>query len=276
MELTDRNYHSPKARMEYMGYSQFKDFLDCEKQALARAKGEIEDKSSPALLFGSYVDNYFSKEVPMDEFCAAHHEMFTKQGAFKSDFRNIDAVIGAIEGDELLSKYLGGEHQVIMTGEIAGVRFKIKIDAYHPGSCIVDQKIVKDMGDVWIEEIGDDGRRRNSKVDFIMAWRYDLEGAIYQEIERQWHLRETGEDRRLPFVLAVTTKEDVPDKALIELDQDILDAALAEVIEKAPRFDAIKRGEEQPRGCGRCPVCRKGKMLTGVFSYKKMFHAEEE
>jgi len=276
MELTNENYHSTEARKEYMGYSQFKDFLTCEKQALAKVNGEVEDKTSPALLFGSYIDNYFSKEIPMDKFVAKHQEMFTKQGAFKADFKNIESVISTIEGDELLSKYLGGEHQVIMTGKIAGVKFKIKIDSYHPNKVIVDQKIMKDMKDAWVEERDEDGEKRNVKKNFVMAWRYDLEGAIYQEIERQTHLRETGEDRKLPFVLAVTTKEDAPDKELIQIDQDVLDKALAEVIEKAPRFDAIKRGEIEPKGCGDCNVCRKEKKLTGVFPYKKLFHLEEE
>lgn len=276
MELTNENYHSTEARKEYMGYSQFRDFLTCEKQAIAKVNGEVEDKTSPALLFGSYVDNYFSKEIPMDEFVAKHQEMFTKQGALKADFKNIESVISTIEGDELLSKYLGGEHQVIMTGKIAGVKFKIKIDSYHPNKVIVDQKIMKDMKDAWVEERDEDGEKHNVKKNFVMAWRYDLEGAIYQEIERQTHLRETGEDRKLPFVLAVTTKEDAPDKELIQIDQDVLDKALAEVIEKAPRFDAIKRGEIEPKGCGDCNVCRKEKKLTGVFPYKKLFHLEEE
>lgn len=276
MELTNENYHSTEARIQYMGYSQFKNFLDCEKKALAIVNGEIEDKSSPALLFGSYVDNYFSKEIPMDMFIAQHQEMFTKQGTLKSDYKNVETVIKTIEEDELLLKYLSGEHQVIMTGVIAGVPFKIKIDSYHSNSCIVDQKIMKDMDDVWIEVFDEDGMVRKVKLNFVMAWRYDLEGAIYQEIERQNHLRLTGEDRKLPFVLAVTTKEDVPDKELIRIDQDILDKALDEVIEKAPRFAAIKRGEIEPKGCGRCDVCRKERKLTGVFSFKKRFHIDEE
>ena len=276
MELTNENYHSLEMKMEYMGYSQFKDFLSCERQALARIKGEIEEKSSPALLFGSYVDNYFSKEIPMDTFVSQHPEMFTKQGTLKSDFKNIESVIKTIENDELLYKYLSGEHQVIMTGVIAGVKFKIKIDSYFPDKVIVDQKIMKDMKDVWVEVVDEDGNKRNVKMDFIMAWRYDLEGAIYQEIERQNYLKEHGIDRKLPFVLAVTTKEDVPDKELIEIDQDILDKALEEVIEKAPRYAAIKRGEIEPSGCGECDVCRLNKKLTGVFSYKTLFKIEEE
>ena len=288
MELTNENYHSKEARMEWMGYSQFKDFLKCEKYALAKIKGEIGDETSPALSFGSYVDNYFSHEIPMDQFTAMHPEMFTKQGTFKSDFKAIDDVIATIKGDELLMKYLGGEHQVIMTGEIAGVKFKIKIDSYHPNSVIVDQKIMKDMKDVWVEVADEDGLKRNVKLNFIEAWRYDLEGAIYQEIERQYcqtwakehgvelDMGKRDEKGRLPFVLAVTTKESAPDKALIKIDQDILDKALAEVVEKAPRFAAVKRGEIEPEGCGDCEVCRRGKKLTGVFSYKKIFHIDDE
>ena len=276
MELTNENYHGTEARKEYMGYSQFKDFCACEKEALARVNGEIEDKSSPALLFGSYVDNYFSHEITMDEFIVRHPEMFTQKGTLKSDYKNVEKVISTIEGDELLMKYLGGEHQVIMTGKIAGVKFKIKIDSYHPDKVIVDQKIMKDMKDVWVEVPDESGGTRNVKLNFVMAWRYDLEGAIYQEIERQNHLERTGVDRKLPFVLAVTTKEDAPDKALIEIDQDVLDDALKEVIEKAPRFDAIKRGEIEPTGCGSCEICRSQKKLTGVFPYKKMFHIDEE
>lgn len=269
MELTNENYHSTEARMEYMGYSQFVDFLICPKQALARVKGEIEDKSSAALLFGSYVDNYFSKEIPMEQFVAQHPEMFTKQGTLKSDFKNVDNVIKAIEEDDILLKYLGGQHQVIMTGVIAGVKFKIKVDAYHEGKCIVDQKIVKDMQPVWVEVVDDYGEVRNVKMNFIKAWRYDLEGAIYQEIVYQ----NTG--KKLPFILAVTTKEDVPDKALINIDQKYLDAALEEVKEKAPRFAAIKRGEIVPDGCGRCDVCRKEKKVTGVFDYSRLFERED-
>ena len=97
MELTNENYHGIEARKEYMGYSQFKDFLSCEKQALARINGEIEEKSSPALLFGSYVDNYFSKEISMDEFVLQHPEMFTKQGTFKSDYKNIEKRVAFFE-----------------------------------------------------------------------------------------------------------------------------------------------------------------------------------
>ena len=267
--LTNENYHSKDARVRYMGSSMFKNFLKCEKEALMLIKGEIEEKSSTALLFGGYVDAYFSNEL--DTFVAEHPDMFTKQGTLKSDFKNAETVIKAIEDDPMLMKYLDGEKQVIMTGEIEGVPFKIKMDAYHPNKLIVDQKIMRDLEPVWIEKDG-----YNVKVDFVEAYRYDIQGAIYQEIERQNHLRETGEDRKLPFVLAVTTKEDVPDKLLMKIDQEYLDLALAEVKEKAPRYWAIINGEIEPVGCGRCGACKKDKKVTGVMSYKTLYKEKEE
>lgn len=262
-ELNNNNYHSVEMRKKYMGSSQLKAFKKCEKEALAQVNGEIEEKSSEALLFGSYVDAYFSNEL--EEFTKKHPEMFNnKTGELKAAFKNVENVIQTIKGDENLLKMLSGQHQVIMTGEIAGVPFKIKIDSYHPGKYIVDQKIMRDMEPVWIEEDG-----KNIKTDFIDAFGYDAQGAIYQEVVRQ----NTG--LTLPFILAVTTKEESPDKALINIDQEYLDAALEEVKELAPRFQAIKNGTIKPCGCGKCAVCRKTKKVLGIQSYKKLFHNDE-
>ena len=263
--LTNENYHSPEARQRYLGASSFKEFQKCEVMALAKARGEYEEKSSDALLTGSYVDAYFSGE--MDEFLAKHPEIFTKQGTLLAKYKVAEDVIKAIEEDEMLMKYLDGQKQVIMTGEIEGVPFKIKMDAYHPGKLIVDQKVMKDMDDVWVEQNG-----RNVKVDFITAYRYDIQGAIYQFIESQ-----NSEDHKmLPFVLAVTTKEECPDKELIKIDQEYLDAALEEVKAKAPRYWDILNGKIEPVGCGHCPACRAKKKITGVMSYKRLFKEKEE
>lgn len=259
MELTNENYHSVEARKAYMGSSQFKDFLVCPKQALAKINGELEEKSSEALLFGSYVDAYFSNEL--NEFVPKHPEMFNaRTGELKSNYANIDKVIQAIETDELMMKYLSGDHQCIMTGIIAGVPFKIKIDSFFKDQVIVDQKVMKDLKPVWIDD--EDGHRR--LVNFVEAYRYDIQGAIYQEVVRQ----NTG--KKLPFVLAVTTKENAPAKGLFKIDQEDLDKALAEVVEKAPRFQQMKLGLIEPTGCGECEVCRKSQKVTGVRSFHEL------
>ena len=80
----------------------------------------------------------------------------------------------------------------------------------------------------------------------------------------------------MPFILAVTTKEDNPDKALIQIDQYYLDKALKVVEDLAPRFDLIKQGVVPPQGCGRCPSCRKDLKVSGVISYEELFNKVRE
>ena len=259
MELNNENYFSPEANLEYMSASQFKDFMKCEKDAIAKIIGETFEEPSKAMLVGSYVDAYFSGE--MDEFKVKNPQIFKKDGTLLKDFEKANEIIAAIESDELLMQYLNGKHQVIMTGEINGVKFKIKVDSLLP-DCIVDQKIMSSIQElIWVEKDG-----RNVKVDFVEAFGYDIQGAIYQEIVRQ----NTG--KKLPFVLAVTTKEENPDKALIEIDQYYLDKALKLVQELAPHYELVKQGVVKPVGCGKCPSCRIGLKVTGVVSYETLFN----
>lgn len=262
--LTSENYHLPEARKHYLGSSMFKEFLKCEVMGLAKVNGEFEEKQTTALLVGSYVDAYFSGEL--EQFKNEHPEIFnSKTGALKADFVQADEIIKFIEADEILLKYLSGDHQKIMTGTIAGVPFKIKMDSYHPGKVIVDQKVMKDMEPVWNDE-------KHAYVDFVENFGYDIQGAIYREIEAQ-----NSEDHKpLPFVLAVATKEDVPNKELFEIEPEYLDVALDLVKAKAPRFWDIIQGKTAPVGCGHCPACRKIKKITGVMSYGRLFKEKEE
>ena len=215
-----------------------------QQKLYCKVNGEIEETPSPAMLFGSYVDAYFSGTL--EQFKIDTPQLFKKDGTLYKDYEKVNDVIAAIESDELMMQALSGKHQVIMTGEIAGVKFKIKIDSLLP-TAIVDQKIMSSYKElIWVERNG-----RNVKVDFVDAYGYDIQGAIYQEIVRQ------NIGKQLPFILAVTTKEENPDKALINIDQYWLDKALQFVVENAPHFDLVKQGVIQPVGCGRCPSCRK-------------------
>ena len=262
MELTNENYFSQQANMEYMSASQFKDFMECEKMALAKAKGEYVEEPSKAMLVGSYVDAYFSNE--MEQFKEENPQIFKKDGTLLKDFEKANDIIKVIESDEMLMKYLGGKKQVVMVGEIKGVKFKIKIDSLLPYA-IVDQKIISSINErVWVEENG-----RNVKVDFVRAHGYQFQGAIYQEIVRQ------NIGHRLPFILAPTTKEENPDKALIEIDQKYLDKALKIVEENCERFDLIKKGIIDPNECGHCAVCRKDKKVERIMSYETLFGLED-
>ena len=262
MELNNKNYFSTESNMEYMSASQFKDFLKCEKEALAKCNGELVEEKSSALLFGGYVDAYFSNEL--EEYKRDNPDMFnSKTGELKAPFKNIEEVISAITSDELMMKFLNGQKQVIMVGEINTVPFKIKVDALHK-DMIVDQKIMSSIDELyWNEE-------KHKRCDFVEQFGYAIQGAIYQEIVRQ----NTG--KRLPFILAITTKEENPNKMLMQIDQEYLDQALELVRDYAPHYDLIKKGIVEPQGCGHCPTCRKGLKVKGIVSYKNYFNKVEE
>lgn len=252
MILTNDNYHSPEASMEYCGASQFKAFLKCPAKALAKIKGEYVEEQTEALLVGSYIDAYFSEE--MDDFKAKHPEILKRDGTLKNEYVKAEQIIAFIENDPQMKKSLSGQHQVIMTGKIAGVPFKIKIDSYFPDKLIVDQKVMRDMEPVWNDE-------EHCYENFVEHWSYNIQGAIYQEIVYQ----NTG--KRLPFVLSVVTKEKIPSKALLRIDQEDLDLALDEVKHYAPIFDKMKKGLIPVEKCGKCDYCKETTMVTKVVSY---------
>ena len=263
LKLTNDNYYSQKANMDYMSVSQWKDFNECEVMAIAKLTGEYQEEPSKAMLVGSYVDAYFSNE--MDKFKQENPQIFKKDGTLLKDFEKANEIIKVIEDDPLMMEYLSGEHQVIMVGEISGVPFKIKIDSLLPYA-IVDQKIMASIKElIWRY---DTDLKKNRQFDFVEAYGYDIQGGVYQCIVEQ----NTG--KKLPFILAPTTKEDKPDKALIQIDQEFLDLALKRVLETAPRYQAIKMGLVNPVGCGNCPACRMKKKLTKVVSYKELFDKE--
>ena len=250
--LTSENYFSPENELFYMGSSQFKNFQKCEAAALAELRGEYKRETTDALLVGSYVDAHF--EGTLDIFKAQHPEIFKKDGELKVQYKQAEKMIQRAERSELFMQFMSGEKQLIMTGEIAGVPFKIKIDSYVPGKCINDLKTIKDFQLIWNPE-------KKQRQHFINYWGYDLQGAIYREIVRQ----NTG--KTLPFFISAITKEAEPDLDVLWVPDDDLDSALEVVTSLAPRFQKLKNGELQPQRCGHCDYCRFTKVLTAPRNY---------
>ena len=251
IQLTSENYFSQQANLEYMSCSQFKSFCDCEERTLADIAGDYKRDSSTALLVGSYVDANF--EGTLDVFKAQHPELFKRDGTLKADYVQAESIIQRVENDKLFMKYMAGEKQVIMTGKIAGVPYKIKIDSYHPNKAIVDLKVVKDFEKLWNDT-------EKQKQSFIRYWGYDIQGAVYQEIVYQ----NTG--KRLPFYIAAATKENEPDIRIIQITQNYLDEAMQVVKTNLPRIIRVKNGETKPDKCDTCDCCRHNRILTRPIS----------
>lgn len=251
MKITAENYFSQKAEMEYFGSSQIRNFMDCESKTMARIRGDFVEEKSTALLVGSYVDAHF--EGSLDVFIAQHPEILTRNGSLRSDYIYADYIIQRIERDEMFMRYMSGECQKIMTGELFGHQWKIKIDAYHPGKAIVDLKVMRDFEPIWVDGQG--------KIPFVEAWGYDYQGFIYQAIE----------GHKLPFIIAGATKQKPePDLALISVPDDALEVAGEIIKASIDRFAAIKAGEIEPARCGVCEWCRRTKVITGIIDYREM------
>lgn len=250
--LTSENYFSAENNLKYMGVSQFKRFEECEALALAELKGEYERETTTALLVGSYVDAHF--EGTLDIFQAKHPEIFTKQGTLKAEYKQAEYIIQRVERDKAFMAAMSGEKQKIMIGTIADVPFKIKIDSFLSDR-IVDLKVMRDFKFMYKNECG--------KVNFIEAWGYDIQGAVYQEIVRQ------NIGVKLPFGLAAVTKEKESDLLLIDIPQDKLDAALALVEANVGRYNDLKHGISEPINCGHCDYCKFTKELNGFMSMEE-------
>lgn len=240
MILTNENYFSKEASMEYAGVSQFKAFEECEAEGLAKAKCEFDEEKTVALLVGSYVDAHF--EGTLDIFKAQNPQIFTQKGELKADYKRANEIINRIENEPEFMAYLSGQKQVIMTGAIENVPVKIKIDSYFPDDKIVDLKIMKDFDPVW---------KDGCKLPWFEAWGYDLQAAVYQEIVRQ----NTG--KQLPFYIAAATKEKrATDIQGLFIPQEFLDERLSYFKGMIRHYDNIKKGIEQPIRCGKCDYCK--------------------
>ena len=275
--LTESNYYSAEMNWKYMSASQFKAFKKCESAALAELRGEWGRKETTALMVGSYVDAYFSNEL--EQFKAAHPELYKRDGTLKADFQQAQVIADRLNRDELARMLLSGKHQIIKTGKIAGVWYKTKADSLltsrqveaickkfpqvkdlvpFGGAMIVDLKCMKDFKPIWDEDI-------HEKVSFVNYWGYDIQGAIYQKIDK----------RMAPFVIVGVTKEAEPDITAIHIPDEDLACALDEVELLSPRYAAIKRGDIAPVGCGKCAYCRSVKRLEGITHFQKINFMEE-
>lgn len=248
MQLTQANYYSVKGNEVYFSVSQFKDFMKCPAMAMAKLRGEYDEEFGRALLLGSYVDEMLTGtcESQMEFLEENRGDLFKKNGVPYADVVQAIETIDRIRKQPLMMKYLTGEHQVIMTGEIEGVPFKIKMDSYKAGEYIADLKYMKSL------------RSPNLFEPMVKYWGYDTQAAVYQEIVRQ----NTGE--KLPFLFVVATKEDPAHLAVGEISQWNMDEALATVRKHIVHFQKIKTGELEAERCEDygCDYCTTTKILT--------------
>lgn len=274
MELNSLNYYSNEADLEYMSCSQIDEFKTCEAAALARIQGRYTPKKSQALLVGSYFHTYMEGKSAHEAFLKENFDDVFKTKLDKQTGEKIitgkyaaydeaDRLIQFAERDPVIRDLIEreGEVEKIMTGMLFGVYpWKIRIDKYFPDTrIIIDWKTTASIRDLqWDSE-------RGERVSFIENFGYIRRAAIYSEIEKQY----TGKSTVPPFFLVCISKQNPPDKEIINLThqqryemelENLHDGTLA-------RIKNIKDGLTLPKRCGVCEYCRATKRLTNVLNY---------
>lgn len=256
MELTKDNYFSTEANNEYCSASQYKDIIGfpvipgCESRALARLRGEYEEEQSKALLIGSILDAFW-EGVRGDELTELFPDCISTRGAtkgqLKAEYQQAIQLYERTYKDEKFRQYMEGDKQTIMTGEIEGLKFKIKMDSFD-GRRITDLKTTENADQDFRIYVKDSGE----KLPFYLAWGYDTQLAIYREIARQ----NTGEI--YPCYIAAVDKKPHPKPVLIYMEPQLLDDALESVRQNCNRIILLKSGEIEPSRCesDKCNYCR--------------------
>lgn len=260
--LTSDNYYSSEANLEYMSCSQYKDFMKCQAMAMAKLRGWTEP-TGDVLLVGSYVHSW--AEGTLDKFISEHPEIISSKGPtkgqLKAQFHQAVQMIETMKNDKAIMFLLNAESEVIMTAEFAGCLWKIRIDKYNPKEgYIADIKTCESLS----KRYWDDEYRMY--LNFVEAFRYTTQMAIYCEIERL----ATGRDKWLEPLLMAVTKEDPPDKAIINFDSDRLTAELDEIKMNMPEILEVKAGKREPRRCEKCRYCRETKKITKFIHYSEL------
>jgi len=233
-----------------MSVSSYKKYKHCE-YAGTKPFGE----PTPSMLIGSYVDAWI--EGTLDEFREEHPNIYSSRGKtkgmLKSEFKLAEEICRYIENDKVFMQFMSGDKQTVMTGEIEGVPFKIKMDSYSKGVAINDLKVMADVTN-----------RRGEFIDFITPWGYDIQMACYQEIVYQ----NTGE--RLPTFICAVEKKKPLNSAIVQIPQYHLDAVLFEVKQRVERYYQIRQGLIIPDRCGKCKTCISEQTETKIMTLEDL------
>jgi hypothetical protein len=275
--LQKDNYYSQEADKRYFSCSQYESFLQCEAAAMAKIYGTYQPKETDALIVGKYFHAYFEGKEEFEEFKQANFDEIFKTKTDKKSgeviitgkyakFEAADIMIQTAENDPKIQELIAfkGENEKVMEGKLFGIYpWKIRLDKYvsDPFRLIIDWKTV---ADIWKNDYNIKTGQRES---FVVNYGYLMRAAVYTEIEKQF----TGKDTDAPFWLVCISKQDPPDKEIINLShRQALDFQLEEMRENMLKISAIKKGVLRPKRCGHCEYCRMTKRITDVIDYWKL------
>ena len=267
MKVTEKNYYDNATNMEFCSASQYLDFIGrpaipgCEARAMATLRGEYKPETSKAMLIGSIVDALWegaTTEELVDRFPDCVSSRGATKGQIKSEYAQAIQLFERSSKDEMFRKYMSGEKQSIMVGEIEGLKFKIKMDSYFEGAAIVDLKTTQDShpNHRYYDKM------TGQRLPFYLWFDYPTQLSIYREIVRQ------NSGSVLPCFIAAIDKKPHPRPEVIQIEDILLDNALEEVKRNCQKIIMLKNGEIDPIRCDSddCDYCRDTYVCKGITS----------
>lgn len=268
VELTQENYYQDTSRLSYSRYKRYK---QCQAKAYAVDNGIwVEERDETPLLLGNYVHSYFESPEAHEKFMAENgNKLLAKtgknKGNLKSDFIIGDKMIESLKDDDGFNRLYHGyssdkvEKEMIVYGEIEGVPVKGKLDSVNLSrGYFVDLKTMKS---IYSEEWNSDLRKRvPAAVNNILNFGYHGQLALYRELLKQMT------DKEFRPLIVAASKENVPDKDILKIDEDWLVEGLGNLKADIVEVWDVIQGKQKPKSCGHCDYCRSQKKLNAVIS----------
>jgi hypothetical protein len=255
MVINKDNYYSLEADQSTMSVSQYKLWMQCESKALALIQGKYKRIETDAFLLGKYVHSW--SEGTLDKFKEENQQLFSSRGAtkgeLKADYKVADIMINSLKNDVNCMKFLEGQKEVIIQGELFGAKWRGMVDVLNlEKGYFSDLKTTQGI------------HKKYNGVTFIEHYGYVEQMAIYRELIKQ----QFGKDL-IPYVVAAE-KNDNPLKAIIKIDDRYTIPKLEEIEYNMERFIKVKNGEEKPISCGICDYCRKVNKVTQILTIDEL------
>lgn len=257
-DLNHNNYFSKEADLEYMSVSQFKNFNKCSAKAVHDLQFDMHEEKE-AFIEGSLFEALTIGDA--EKFLEDHPEIVSSQGPTKGQIKaNYKKVVKAADRfneqkffRDIISKC---EKQVILVGEIEGIKVKCCLDLFYlKNKKIYDVKCMANFNEEWDKE-------EKCYKPWYYTYGYVLQLAIYQEIVRQ------NFGIICDVHLMAASKEEEPDLKAEHIDNDLLKLELEEFKSKVKTFDAIKKGDLKPIRCENCKYCKSTKVITKFTEVK--------
>lgn len=248
MLLTQENYFSKEADLEYFSVSQYKLFKECPTKAMAIINSEIDATKKEAFLEGQLFEELVAGDAKL--FIAQHQdELIAKTGKtageLKANFKKVLKAAKRFNEQEFFRNIIDkSEKQVILTGNINGVAVKGKLDLLDlKNKLLPDIKCMANFDDSW-------DKKDKCYKSWYYIYDYVLQLAVYQELVKQNYgiVCDTA--------LLAASKEDNPDVDAPRFDNKLLELELEDFTTNIIYYNDIKKGLIKPPMCGCCDYCK--------------------